>query len=335
MFTKVYEKVLEYIKKEYKFLILLILTTFILTFKLPCYIDIPGGIVNISDRISISESKKLEGTLNFAYVSEMRATIPTYIIAKINPDWDIIKKEQVILENETEKEAKFRDNLSLKESVSNAIYSGFKEANVEFEKANTKIYVTYLFEESQTNLKIGDQIIKIDDKEIRTKEDLKYLNDEEEGKIVSITVINNNKESKKTARLIKAEGKTIIGIGIGETYDIKSEYDIDISYKAKESGPSGGMMMALTTYSYLTKEDLTKGKTIVGTGTIDEEGNIGEIGGVKYKLIGAVKNNAEVFLVPNGENYLEAIKIKEEKNYDIKIIGISTLKETIELLKNN
>lgn len=334
MLIKVYEKVLEYIKKEYKFLITLLTILLLFTIKLPYYIDTPGGIINISDRISISGSKSLEGTLNFAYVSEMRATIPTYIIAKINKDWDIIKKEEVVLENETEQENKFRDQLSLKEAVSNALYSGFKEANIEFKKTNNKVYVTYINKNAKTDLKIGDQIIKVDNKEITSLEDLKYLNNEE-GKNISITVLNNNKEYTRTAKLIKMEDKTIIGIIIGQTYDIDSEYDIDINYKARESGPSGGMMMALTTYSYLTNEDLTNGKTIVGTGTIDEEGNIGSIGGVKYKLIGAAKDKADIFLVPNGENYEEAIKIKKEKNYDIKIVGVSTLKEAINVLKNN
>ncbi len=92
-------------------------------------------------------------------------------------------------------------------------------------------------------------------------------------------------------------------------------------------------MMALTTYSYLTNEDLTKGRTVVGTGTIDIDGNVGSIGGVKYKLIGAVKKKADIFLVPNGENYEEAIKIKKEKNYNIKIVGISNIKEAINELK--
>ena len=91
--------------------------------------------------------------------------------------------------------------------------------------------------------------------------------------------------------------------------------------------------MALTTYSYLTGDDLTKGRTVVGTGTIDKDGNVGSIGGVKYKLIGAVKKKADIFLVPNGENYEEAIKVKQEKNYDIKIVGISNIKEAINELK--
>jgi PDZ domain-containing protein len=80
---------------------------------------------------------------------------------------------------------------------------------------------------------------------------------------------------------------------------------------------------------------LSKGRNVVGTGTIDKDGNVGSIGGVKYKLIGAVKNKADIFLVPNGENYEEALKVKKEKNYDIKIVGVSTLKDAINELNKN
>ena len=82
----------------------------------------------------------------------------------------------------------------------------------------------------------------------------------------------------------------------------------------------------------LSEEDITKGNIVMGTGTIDTLGNVGEIGGVRYKLIGAVKKKAKVFLVP-AENYEEAVAVKNEKNYDIQIIAVKTLKEALEALE--
>lgn len=332
MLNKIYEKVLQYIKEEYKFL-LIILTLFItMTYKLPFYIDTPGGIIDISKRIKIDEKNKLEGTMNFAYVSEMNATIPTYIIAKINKNWDIIKKEEVVLENETESDVRFRDTLDLKEALSNALYVGFKESNEEFKTKNNKVYVTQILKDAKTDLKVGDQILEANNTKINNIKELQSI-EKQEGKTITLKVINNKKEYTRTAECIKYNDNIIIGIALGETYEIESNHKIEIDYKQRESGPSGGMMMALTTYSYLTGDDLTKGRTVVGTGTIDKDGNVGSIGGVKYKLIGAVKKKADIFLVPNGENYEEAIKVKQEKNYDIKIVGISNIKEAINELK--
>ena len=94
------------------------------------------------------------------------------------------------------------------------------------------------------------------------------------------------------------------------------------------------MIAALTIYNALIKEDITKGLTIVGTGTIDLNGNIGSIGGIEYKLRSAVKSKAKLFIVPIGENYHEAIKLKNKYNYDIDIIGVSTFDEVLEYLSN-
>ena len=89
--------------------------------------------------------------------------------------------------------------------------------------------------------------------------------------------------------------------------------------------------MALSIYDYLTEKDITNNLNIVGTGTIDEEGNVGEIGGVKYKIKAAAKNKADVFFVPKG-NYEEAINVKNANNLDIKIISISNITEAINYL---
>ena len=331
MLNKIYETIKKYIKEEYKFLLTVLIISITMTYKLPYYIDAPGGVIDISKRIQIDE-KKINGTMNFAYVSEMRATPPTYLIAKLNKNWDLIKKEEIVLENETEKEARFRDTLSLKEAQSNALYVGFKAANEDFEIKNNKVYVTQILEGAKTDLKIGDQIIEANNEKINNIKELQSI-EKQEGKTIKIKVINNNKEYERTAEFIKYEDKTLIGIALGQTFEIESNHKINIDYKTRESGPSGGMMTALTVYSYLSGEDLSKGRTVVGTGTIDIDGNVGSIGGVKYKLIGAVKNKADIFLVPSGENYEEAIKVKEEKNYKIKIVAISNIEEAINELR--
>lgn len=63
-------------------------------------------------------------------------------------------------------------------------------------------------------------------------------------------------------------------------------------------GPSAGLMFTLAIVDKLTPADLTGGKFVAGTGTIDEQGKVGEINGIPFKMIGAKKAGATVFLVP-------------------------------------
>ena len=117
-----------------------------------------------------------------------------------------------------------------------------------------------------------------------------------------------------------------------EVFDYKTNPEVNIKADKNESGGSGGLMLSLTVYDLLSNDDIAKGRVISGTGTIDENGNVGEIGGVKYKIKGAVKNKADIFLVPN-DNFKEAKKIVKKYKYKIKLVKVKTLKEAVEYLK--
>ena len=92
-------------------------------------------------------------------------------------------------------------------------------------------------------------------------------------------------------------------------------------------------MTSLAIYDCLIEEDLTNNLKIAGTGTIDEEGKVGEISGVKEKLHGAESAKADIFFVPS-ENYEEALKMKNEKNYKIKVIKVSWFDDAVNYLRN-
>ena len=93
-------------------------------------------------------------------------------------------------------------------------------------------------------------------------------------------------------------------------------------------------MLTLTIYNAISDEDIIKGRNIAGTGTISPDGTVGEIDGIKYKIMGAAQDKMDIVFVPSA-NYDEAIKTKEKYNYDINIIKVDTFDETVEYLKNN
>lgn len=332
---KLYLEIKKTLKENYKFFIGLIIAFAILTFELPFYIDAPGGLIDISKRIEISDSYDIKGSFNLAYVSEFKATIPTLIWALVDKDWDILSNDDVVSSNETVDLIDYRNHLLLEEANENAIYVGFKLANEEVSINNRKEYVVYVDTNSNSDLQIGDQIIKINGITIKNKQEIyDILGSFSLNQEIAFTVINNGKEDTRTGKLYSNNGKNIIGIVLSETKDVETLKNIKFNFKTSESGPSGGFMMALSIYDLLTSEDLTHGLTIVGTGTIDESGNVGTIGGIEYKIKGAVKKHADIFFVPAGENYEEAAKLIKEENLDITLIKVSNIEEAIEYLNS-
>ena len=314
--------------KEYKHLgLLIILYLLFFIIKLPYNIELPGGILNIDSKIESDIKVKTSGTLNMAYVSEIRATIPTYLISKLNNNWDLIKIKDVTSSNETIEEANYRNTMLLKEANDIATIVAYEKAGKKIEIKNEKMYITSINPNAQTDLKIKDQILKIDNKKINNLEEIATIINNHN---VNDTILVETDNGVKKSKIIEIDGKKVIGVLITCDYDFDNE--IRFKFNDKESGPSGGMMMTLAIYNYLTNDSLTKNRKIVGTGTIDINGNIGEISGIKYKLKGAIKNKADIFIVSK-ENYDEAIKLKEKNKYNIKIVSVKTIDEAIKYLK--
>lgn len=335
MVNKLYDKYLKTFLKKNKLIIFLIILTIIFTIKLPYTIDTPGGYINATKRISLDGAYDSEGSFNMAYVSEIDATIPTLLVAFLNPSWDISKNEDILLENETIDDLLFRNKLALKEANNNAIMVAYKESGHEYNVKKQDFYVVYLDKDSKSNLRVGDKIVEVDQKKITSKEEIsKIISEKSIEDEIEFKVINDNKEYKRTATVSNINDSKAIGIVVYEILELETDPKITIKTNNSESGPSGGLMTSLAIYNALTSEDITNGHIIVGTGTIDSDGNVGSIGGVKYKLAGAIKNKAKIFIVPNGENYKEAIELKEKNNYDIEIVGVSTFKEAVDYLKN-
>lgn len=330
---KIYEKLKKNIKQHYKLLIIYALIFCIFTINLPYYISAPGGILDTSKKVTTNETFNLKGSLNMAYVSEMHATIPTYIWSLFAKDWDTEKETKAIKESESVEDMEYRDHMLLTESNKTAELVAYKHSNINYEIKNNKIYITYIDKLANTNLKVGDQITQVDGHKVTNKNYLfSYIGSKKPGDKITFKIIKNKKEKTKTATLIDVNGEPKVGALLTEDFEIKSNRQIKFNFEDRESGPSGGLMLALTIYSNLNKIDLTNGKKIVGTGTIDIDGNVGQISGVKYKLIGAIKEKADVFLVPEGDNYKEAKKLKEERGYNIDIIPVETFEEALRYL---
>ena len=74
------------IKEYYKVIIVYVLILAFFLVEFPYYISAPGGLINTDDKIETTESFKMSGSLNMAYVSEIHATIPTLVISLLNKD---------------------------------------------------------------------------------------------------------------------------------------------------------------------------------------------------------------------------------------------------------
>lgn len=334
MINKIFIKAKQIFMDNFKFIIFIIAFYFIANFPLPYYIYTTGGLIDLSDKVTIEGSKEKDSSINLSYVTEMKGTIITYLGSYLIPGWDKVPAADNKASNETYAEVDKRNYIMLNEANDNAIMVAYSMANKEVTLIDEHIYITFIADTAKTDLKIGDDILKVNDQKISSMDEYRaIINAAKIGDSVKVLVKDNkNKIVTKKAVVYSYQKRNITGVILTPKYSYKLNPKATFNFNKNESGPSGGLMMSIAIYNKLVPQDITHGMKIAGTGTIDLNGNVGEISGIKYKIKGAVKEHANIFFAPAGANYKEAYKIKKENNYNIKIISVNTFKEALDYL---
>ncbi|MFD8216960.1 PDZ domain-containing protein [Streptomyces sp. NPDC007896] len=109
--------------------------------------------------------------------------------------------------------------------------------------------------------------------------------------------------------------------------------DVKVTLKlADVGGPSAGLLFTLGIIDKLDGDgsggDLTGGRNVAGTGTIDADGKVGAVGGVALKTQAARRDGATVFLVPKAE----CSDAKSELPKGLRLVPVTTLKGAVDAL---
>ncbi|MGX4689929.1 S16 family serine protease [Streptomyces sp. JNUCC 63] len=121
--------------------------------------------------------------------------------------------------------------------------------------------------------------------------------------------------------------RAIVGISAGTDHTFPFTIDIKL---ADVGGPSAGLMFALGIYDKLTPGSLTGGKFVAGTGTIDDNGKVGPIGGIEMKTVGARDRGARYFLTP-ADNCASAVK---DTPSGLTLVKVNTMGDALAALRD-
>jgi len=117
-----------------------------------------------------------------------------------------------------------------------------------------------------------------------------------------------------------------MGVEVTEQY----KFPFTVKFSVGEiGGPSAGMMFALGVIDKLTPMNLTGGKFVAGTGTITPSGQVGAIGGVEQKMVGARDAGATVFLAPASN----CADTKGAVPAGLRVVKVSTLSQAVDDLE--
>lgn len=237
----------------------------------------------------------------------------------------------------TRKDLGLQGRISNESSHNNAVITAYKYAN----KINSNITINYelqsltIYDTNSNNLKIGDEIIKINNESITTNSYEDYLS--------NLNLYNNNKYIKNTNSILTIKrGNEVIEINLNENealyfypkYEILNTSPKYLGFKEdlNVGGPSGGAIQAISLYTSLLNIDL-KNVKIAGTGTIETNNNfsIGNIGGVVQKYYTALNNQMNYLILPK-DNFNELRMAISNLNKDLTVISVESFDDLIKLV---
>jgi PDZ domain-containing protein len=179
-------------------------------------------------------------------------------------------------------------------------------------------------------LDVGDVITSLDDAPVASVNDVRAAVQTGDGAPVALGIDRNGVESSVsiTPRLTDVSGQQqwLLGVGLTLSFDLPVDVKIQID---NVGGPSAGMMFALGIIDKMSPGDLTGGQHVAGTGTIDADGNVGGIGGIRQKLYGARDAGATWFLAPQA-NCNEVVGHVPD---GIRVFAVSTLQDSLAALE--
>ncbi len=175
----------------------------------------------------------------------------------------------------------------------------------------------------------GDVIVAIDGKPVGSVRDAsKAIEAAKPGQQLDFRVnVDGTIEHARFTRrrCVPNDPRRLVGVSLLNPFP----FEVSIA-SAKVGGPSAGLMWALGLYELMTPGDLTSGRRIAGTGTIDPRtGAVGPIGGIRDKVIAAEQAGATVFLAP-ADNMAELQKVDTG---GMRVISVSSFDDAVKDLE--
>ncbi|MEU4713522.1 PDZ domain-containing protein [Micromonospora purpureochromogenes] len=277
-------------------------------------------VIQITGRSTSNSAGQLRmTTVGVQPTVKLRAAIAGWLSA----DEAVVPRELVYPPNESQEEVEKRNAEDFQNSQTSAETAALVELGYPVQVVAKEVASDG---PSAGVLKAGDVITTVDGVKVTTATKLvELVRAKPAGTALRIGYTRDGVAGTATVTSREQDGRPRVGLVPEQRQPHPFTLKIDL---ANIGGPSAGLMFALGIVDKLEPADLTGGKIIAGTGTIDDEGRVGPIGGIAQKLVGAKKAGAKVFLVP-ADNCAEAVRNPQP---DLPLIKVGSLDEALTAL---
>ncbi|WP_405675867.1 PDZ domain-containing protein [Streptomyces sp. NBC_01511] len=269
-------------------------------------------VLHIPDRKTYPTTGHLNMTTVRVTGADYKMNVVEAVYGWLSHDNIVVPHNTLYPDGKTEEQSTQENAEEFSQSQESAKVAALKEENI---PVTSRVVVAAVFKDgpSDGTLHAGDVIKAVDGTSVKAPRDVgDIVTKREPGEDVVFTIVpakvaqaaekagkepeGSEKITVKTEKSDEDKDRAVVGIQAGPDHTFPFEIDIKL---ADVGGPSAGLMFALGIIDKITPGDLTGGEFIAGTGTIDDNGTVGPIGGIGMKLVGARDAGARYFLTPD------------------------------------
>ena len=297
-------------------------------------------------QISGHQTYPTSGHLNMTTVrvtgADYRMNLVEAVYGWLAHDNVVVPHDTLYPDGKTEEESSQENAEEFTQSQESAKVAALRELNIPV-TSRTVVATVVKGSPAEGLLHAGDVIRSVDGTPVKEPGDVAELvTKRKPGQKVAFTIVpakeaaaaeKARKEPTVTQKVVittakaQDDDRAIVGIQAGTDHVFPFTVDIKL---ADIGGPSAGLMFALGIYDKLTPGSLTGGKFVAGTGTIDDDGKVGPIGGIEMKTVGARDKGAQYFLTP-ADNCAAAAK---DTPGGLTLVKVNTIDDALGALKD-
>lgn len=286
-------------------------------------------------KITGTKTYPTDGSLDMTTVSERGGSsggvhTSEVLLALLRDNQVVVPRDALYPPDKTGEQVKSENTESFATSQSDAIGAALGELGIPAEES---VVVAQVKGGSPASgiVQAGDQIEKVNGEPVESPKDV--VTKVQEGKVgepISLELVRTDDKGKTQQLTVEVvpeanpdperSGTPYVGIAVAPLY--QAPFDIDFTLDSV-GGPSAGMTFSLAIIDKLTKQSLTGGGHVAGTGTITPSGKVGPIGGIRHKMVGARNAGAKLFLAPKS-NCAEVVGHIPD---GLRVVPVATLHE--------
>jgi Lon-like protease len=303
-------------------------------YRLPVVALSPGPMEDVLARLKVEGSRVYdsEGKLYLTSVGiDDNVRFYEALLDMANRDVQLVPRAQLYPEEQDSAEID-KENVALMDrSKETATVVALRQVGYKIEPSGVEVTEVVAGAPADGKLRAGDEILAADGHLVDSTDEVRMA-------------ITGHKPGERVAFRVERDkgGKRIVSVEVQEVEDqprvgillrdLFPDLPVKVSIQTQNNigGPSAGLMFTLSIIDKLTREDLTGGRRIAGTGEIALDGSVLPVGGVGEKLIAVRRLGVTTFLIP-AEN---CAGVKGQVPDGLRLVKVSKVDDALRFLRD-